>query len=409
MTIFSYVALKNNRDVVKGKVEANDLRSAREAIRKLGFVPTKVYEEKSKPVIDEKAVRKEFDVAKMKKLGLGDKINFTSTLQILAQSGIPIIESLMFIENDAAKLKVRLDAKELRRQIMAGSTFADTIARYPQQFGQIYVGLCKAGEDSGELEKTLARLLELLTKEEAVRGKVIGTLMYPAFVIILAIIIVLVMLMFVFPVFKEMFDNMGRELPWITQTLMDIGVFLKTYWFFVPLIIGSIVGGVAFLFRWEPSKKKIDEWVLKIPLLSDLIQFANFSNFVSVLQVCYDAGVPIIECLYLSNLTLTNHTLKERIETATTKVQQGQHLSVALRTTRVMPRMILFMIATGEQSGRLGEMLYQATIFIDKKLDTIIDTMTKMIEPIMLLVIGSIVLTLALALYMPLFASYMMD
>ncbi len=409
MTIYSYVALKNNRDVVKGKVEANDLRSAREAIRQLGFMPTKVYEEKSKPQVDEKAVRKEFDVAKMKTLGLGDKINFTSTLQILAQSGIPIIESLMFIENDAAKLKVRLVAKELRRQIMAGSTFADTIARYPHQFGQIYVGLCKAGEDSGELEKTLARLLELLTKEEAVRGKVIGTLMYPAFVIILAIIIVLIMLMFVFPVFKEMFDNMGRELPWITQTLMDIGVFLKTYWFFVPLIIGSIVGLIAFLFRWEPSKKKIDEWVLKIPLLSDLIQFSNFSNFVSVLQVCYDAGVPIIECLYLSNLTLTNHTLKDRIETATTKVQQGQHLSVALRTTRVMPRMILFMIATGEQSGRLGEMLYQATVFIDKKLDTIIDTMTKMIEPIMLLVIGSIVLTLALALYLPLFASYMMD
>ena len=400
MTIFGYVALKNNRDIVKGKVEANDLRSAREAIRQLGFIPTKVFEEKSKPVIDEKAVRK--------KLGLGDKINFTSTLQILAQSGIPIIESLMFIENDAAKLKVRLVAKELRRQIMAGSTFADTIARYPQQFGQIYVGLCKAGEDSGELEKTLARLLELLTKEEAVRGKVIGTLMYPAFVIILAIIIVLVMLMFVFPVFKEMFDNMGRELPWITQTLMDIGIFLRTYWFFVPLIIGSIIGFISFVFRWEPSKKKIDDWVLKIPLLSDLIQFANFANFVSVLQVCYDAGVPIIECLYLSNLTLTNHTLKDRIEVATTKVQQGQHLSVALRTTRVMPRMILFMVATGEQSGRLGEMLYQATVFIDKKLDVIIDTMTKMIEPIMLLVIGSIVLTLALALYMPLFASYMM-
>ena len=409
MAIFSYVALKNNRDVVKGKVEAADLRSAREAVRQLGFMPTKVTEEKTRQTVDEKAVRKEFDVTKMKKLGLADKINFTSTLQILAQSGISIIESLMFIENDAAKLKVRLVAKELRRQIMAGSTFADTIARYPQQFGQIYVGLCKAGEDSGELEKTLARLLELLTKEEAVRGKVIGTLMYPAFVILLAIVIVLVMLMFVFPVFKEMFDNMGRELPWITQTLMDIGVFLKTYWFFVPLIIGSIVGLTTFLFRWEPSKRKIDEWVLKIPLLSDLMQFSNFSNFISVLQVCYDAGVPIIECLYLSNLTLTNFTLKERIEVATTKVQQGQHLSVALRTTRVMPRMILFMIATGEQSGRLGEMLYQATVFIDKKLDTIIDTMTKMIEPIMLLVIGSIVLVLALALYMPLFASYMMD
>ena len=125
------------------------------------------------------------------------------------------------------------------------------------------------------------------------------------------------------------------------------------------------------------------------------------------MQVAYDAGVPILECLYLSNLTLTNHTLETRVEEATTKVQQGQHLSAALRSTRTMPKMILFMIATGEQSGRLGDMLGQATSYIDKQLDTIIDVMTKMIEPIMLIVIGSIVLVLAAALYLPLFASYM--
>ena len=148
---------------------------------------------------------------------------------------------------------------------------------------------------------------------------------------------------------------------------------------------------------------------MKVPLLSDLVQYSNFANFVAVMQVAYDAGVPIIECLYLANVTLTNHTLKTKIETATQKVQQGQHLSIALRSTGVMPKMILFMIATGEQSGRLGDMLLQATSFIDKKLDGIIDTMTKMIEPIMLIVIGSIVLTLALALYMPLFSSYMSD
>ena len=127
------------------------------------------------------------------------------------------------------------------------------------------------------------------------------------------------------------------------------------------------------------------------------------------MQVAYDAGVPIVECLYLSNLTLTNYTLKEKIEAATSMVQQGQHLSVALRTTGSIPKMILFMIATGEQSGRLGEMLLQAVHYIDKKLDDIIDTMTKMIEPLMLIVIGSIVLTLALALYLPLFGSYMSD
>lgn len=408
MTIYNYIALKNNKDIVKGKVNAEDLREARESIRSLGFIPTKVYEEKTKSEEDDEK-KTEVKGGKIKKLGLQDRMDFTSTLQILAQSGIPIIESLMFIENDAAKLKVRLVAKELRRQIMAGATFADTVAKYPDQFGQIYIGLVKAGEDSGELEKTLQRLLELLGKEAAIRGKVIGTLMYPMFVIVLAVIIVLVMLMFVFPVFKEMFDGMGKDLPWITATLMSAGIFLKTYWFFVPIILGSIAGFFTFIMRWQPSKRKIDEFVLKVPLLCDLIQYSNFANFVAVMQVAYDAGVPIIECLYLANVTLTNYTLKTKIETATLKVQQGQHLSIALRSTRVMPKMILFMIATGEQSGRLGDMLLQATNFIDKKLDGIIDTMTKMIEPIMLIVIGSIVLTLALALYLPLFSSYMSD
>ena len=405
MAIYSYTALKNNKDIVKGKVEAEDLRDARAQVMKLGFIPTNVYEEN---VGKDKAKDAAAQVqgGQMKTMGLADKMEFTSTLQILAQSGIPMIESLMFIENDAAKLKIRLVAKELRRQIMAGATFADTIAKYPNQFGQVYIGLCKAGEDSGELEKTLERLLELLTKQANIRGKVIGTLMYPMFVIVLAVIIVLVMLMFVFPVFKDMFDGMGKELPWITATLMDAGLFLKQYWYLVPLILGGAVFSIVYLFKWEPSKRRIDKFVLEVPLLTDLIQFSNFANFIAVMQVAYDAGVPIVECLYLSNLTLTNFTLKEKIESATGMVQQGQHLSVALRTTGVMPKMILFMIATGEQSGRLGEMLLQATKYIDKKLDDIIDTMTKMIEPLMLIVIGSIVLTLALALYLPLFGSY---
>ena len=407
MTIYNYTALKNNKEIVKGKIEASTPREARDNIRKLGFIPTKVEEERSKIQQDAKDAAKNIKKGKVSKLGLQEKIDFTSTLQILAQSGIPIIESLLFIENDAAKLKIRLVAQELRRQIMNGATFADTIARYPEQFGQIYIGLCKAGEDSGELEKTLERLLELLNKQAAIKSKVIGTLMYPIFVIVLAVIIVLIMLMFVFPVFKEMFDTMGKELPWITAKLMDIGLFLKTYWYLVPLILGSVTAFIMLLFKWQPSKRKIDEYILKIPVLSDLIQFANFSNFIAVLQVAYDAGVPIIECLYLSNLTLTNYILKTRIDTATGKVQQGQHLSSALRSTRVMPKMILFMIATGEQSGRLGDMLLQATNFIDKKLDNIIDIMTKMIEPIMLIVIGGIVLILALALYLPLFGSYL--
>jgi len=400
MTIYNYVALKNNKNIVKGKIEAASLREARQNIRKLGILPTKIYEETAENKVEAK---------KVQKIGLQDKIDFTSTFQILAQSGIPVIEALVFIENDAAKLKIRLLAKEIRRQIMAGSTFADTIAKYPKVFGQIYIGLVKAGEDSGELEKTLERLLELLKKQSAIKAKVIGTLMYPTFVILLAMFIVTVMLVFVFPAFKDMFANQGKSLPWITAVLMSLGEFLKAYWILIPIIFGTVIFGTMFLLSWEKSKRVIDKYVLKIPLISGLIEFSDFANFISVMQVAYEAGVPIVDCLYLSNLTLTNYTLRDKISTATGKVQQGQHLSMALKSTQVMPQMILFMIATGEQSGRLGDMLLQGVLYIDKRLEVIIDTITRMIEPIMLLVIGSIVLVLALALYLPLFQSYVQN
>ncbi len=407
MTIYLYTALKQDgsNELVKGKVEATDVRSARQAVRDLGLLATNIVEEDAVVTTTKKASVKK--AGKMPKLGLAEQIDFTSTMQILSAAGIPIIESLMFIETDSAKLRIRQVASELRRQIMNGGTFAGTVAKYPEQFGQVYIGLVKAGEDSGELEKTLDRLLELLNKQAAIRSKVTGTLMYPVFVILLAGFIIIVMLVFVFPVFKDMFDSMGMQLPWITRTLMSAGLFMKKNWLGIPLVIAAISFFISFLFKWKPSRWKIDALALKIPVISDLLQYSNFANFISVMQVAYDAGVPILECLTLSNLTLTNHTLETRVVEATAKVRQGQHLSAALRSTRTMPKMILFMIATGEQSGRLGDMLGQAVSYIDKQLDGIIDVMTKMIEPIMLVVIGSIVLVLAAALYLPLFASYM--
>ena len=303
MTIYNYVALQNGKDVVKGKVEAHDLREARENIRKLGFIPTKVYEEKSKADEIKENLTK-VPKGKVSNLSLQEKIDFTSTLQILAQSGIPIIESLMFIETDAAKLKVRLVARELRRQIMQGATFADTVAKYPDQFGQVYIGLVKAGEDSGELEKTLMRLLELLTKQANIKSKVIGTLMYPAFVIVLACVIMLVMLLFVFPAFKEMFAQQEKQLPLITSIMINAGDYLKTYWYTIPIFIVAFIVFCYIVVNWKPARELLDKFILKIPLLNNMIMYSNYSNFMSVLSVSYEAGIPIVDCLFLANLTI---------------------------------------------------------------------------------------------------------
>ena len=394
MPIYNYEALKNGKEVVKGEVTASDLKDARDIIRKMGLVPTK---------INETSTNKSKQLGSVRSMSLTEKIDFISTLQILIQSGVPAVESLMFMEQEAAKKNIRAISKMLKVQIMAGCSLADTLARFPQIFGYIFIGLVKAGEEAGELEKTLGRIRDLLTKQDNIKGKVIGTLMYPMFVIILASLIVIVMLVFVFPAFKEMFAQQEKPLPWITATMISAGDFLREFWYTIPLFIIAFAMFWYIIVNWEPARKVLDKILLKIPFLNSLILFSNFSNFLSVLNVSYEAGIPIVDCLHLGVVTLTNSVMRNKMSKAIIKVQQGMQVSQAFKTTGIVPKMLLFMIAT----GRLGDMLEKSVNYLDRTLDGVIDTMTKMIEPIMLIVIGSIVLVMALSLYLPLFQSYM--
>ena len=400
MTIYNYKALKDNNEVVGGKIEADDIKTARENIRKLGLIPTKVFEESEKVAAAK---------VKLSPLSLQELIDFTSTFQTLIQTGVPLIEGLVFLEKDAVSSRIRLLAREIRKQVIAGATFADTVAMYKEIFGNIYVGLSRAGEDSGEMEKTMGRLVDLLKKQAAIKSKVIGTLIYPCFVILLAIVVVTVMIMFVFPAFRDMFETAGADLPIFTKICIQLGDFMKANWAVVIIVFVAIIASIVTAFKNEVSRKIIDELLLRVALIGDMLKYANFSNFITVMYVAYEAGIPIVDCLYLGNLTLDNWTLRNAISDSITKVQQGTHLSVALRSTKVLPSMVLFMIATGEQTGRMGEMLHQSVLYLDKELDKIIDALTRMIEPLMLLLIGGIVLFLALALYLPLFQSYQIN
>ena len=410
MAIFYYKAVKeenNEKKIVNGKIKATNAREARQEIKNLGFIPLNVYEE-SKAGGKNVDSKKNQHVPKIRSLSTNDKINFTSTFKLLMQSGVPVIESLVFLENEADSQKLKDAANVIKTQILAGSTYSETIARYPDIFGHVYIGLTKAGEDSGEMEKTLSRLVELLEKQEAIKSRVVGALIYPVFVICLAIAALMIMLMFVFPAFKDMFMNLGDKLPIYTKICLQLGEFLKAYWVIIPISIVSIVGGVYYALKHEATKNKIDEILLQIPILKDLIIAANLSNFFAVMQVAFDAGIPVIDCLYLGNITITNSLLNREMKKASRKIQTGQRLSVALKNITLIPKMMVFLLAIGEQSGRLGDMLKQNVVYIDAKLDKVIDTVTKMIEPIMLIMIGSMVLFLALSLYLPIFKSYEM-
>lgn len=404
MAVYNYIALQNGKNVINGQIEADSHRDARAKLREKGLIATKIYTDTEK----EEVVTSRITTTKLKKLSLKDKIDFTSIFHTLNVSGVAVIETLVFIENDASSKNVRAVAHELRKMIVAGSTFADAIARHGNIFDNIYIGLSKAGEDSGEMDKTLERLIMLLKKQDAIRSKVVGALLYPCFVIVLAMIILLVMLMFVFPEFQKMFQSLGKELPATTQFCINAGLFLRKYWIG---LIGGVVGVILFI-KYASNTKSIvrffDNMFLKIPIIDEMIKFANLANFIAVMFVAYEAGIPIVDCLYLSNLTIGNSVLREATSKATVSVQQGQSLSSAMRATGAFPKMLVFMIAAGEQSGRLGEMLNYSSKYIDGELDKVIDTLTKMIEPLMLIVIGALVLFMALSLYLPLFQSYQM-
>jgi len=404
MAIYSYTAIKDNKVSVTGKIEARDVAEARRKIRAMNLLPTSITDSDANEI-------KKFDLStigggKITALSLKDKIDFTSTLEMLTSTGIPIIEALLFIEQNSDSAKIRRMTHGFRKEIIGGTTLGETLEKHRDIFGRVYIGLVKAGEDSGELDKTLTRMLELLKKQDAVKGKVIGALIYPSVVVFLAIVAVLIMLIFVFPAFEEMFNNLGRELPAITQACMDAGVFMKEYWAvcIAAVVITIIIGNWGYK---QPSiRHRIDELVLHIPLLSKMLKYSNFSNFIAVLQVSYEAGIPIVDCLFLANLTMDNHKLKMTIMEAATKVQQGMHLSTALKNANQVPTMMTFMIATGEQSGRLGDSLYHCVNYIDKELDATIDNFTKLIEPMLMVGIGILVGVLGLALYLPLFQAY---
>ena len=398
MARYEYLARKWNGEEVKGTVDVKSIAEARVKVKNMGYKLVSLKELSRSNATPKSST--------LQSLSLKEKIDFTQTFLTLNKAGLPIIESLIFIEKDAASRQVRLLAQEIKKQIIAGYTLSDTISKYPNLFGQVYIGLAKAGEDSGEIDKTFERLIDLLKKQGDIKGKVISALTYPAFVVLLAIAVVLVMLMFVFPAFKDMFDQQGKALPAVTQFCIDAGEFLKDKWMCIPLGIIGIVCSSIYLLKWEPSRRRFDDFILKVPLISDLVKAAAFSNFLTVLQIAYDAGIPIIECLYLSRTTLSNYVMQEAIKISIKKMQAGAHLSESLKAANLFPKMILFMISTGEQSGRLGDLMSQSVKQIDQELDAIIDTLGKLIEPILLIFIGFIVCFLALSLYLPLFQSY---
>jgi len=412
MAFFDYEALKDGKERIRGKLEAASEREARELLRKQSLLPIRINEvgvakvavkAKDRPKVNNKKTKKRRNVSK---LSMREKIDFTNIMYTFSKSGISMVESLYFIETNAESENIRNLSIEIRRLVLGGTSFCDAIAKFPRIFDDIYVGLVRAGEESGELEETLKRLSYLLEKQDNLRSKIISTLSYPTFVIFLAMVVTILFLTFVFPEFKGMYDQMGTELPIITQIFMSTGLFLKRNWFLIPIFITSFVGFIYFIFTWDVTKRLIDRLCLNVPVFQKFVRYTSIANFLVVMKVSFEAGITMVDSIMFALFTVKNIVIRESLRKVTVEVQYGKSFSAALKQSNVMPGIVMCMISTGEETGSLSEMLNQANEYVDSEIDKIIDILSKLFEPFLFVIIGVVVLTLGLSLYMPLFQTY---
>jgi len=408
MPAYQYDALKiNSKTRQNGIINAPNEREAREMLRDQNLIPTQIT-----PVSTgggERAGKKiGFFAALIQSImgvGTKDLITFTRNVGIMIRAGIPVTEALLYFENYCTNPKFKKTIASVRQDIMTGYAFNQALAKHKDIFGDVYVNVTKAGERSGELDQTMGRLTELLTRSERLKMKVLSASMYPIIVVCILALVLIIMFVLVLPTFAKLYKDMNIKLPVITQIMLGISHVFRDYWFIAfPLMAVSIVMGIKF-FKGD-GKPLLDNALMKVPVLNDLIQHTQSSHFVSTLFVAFGAGLPITDALYLASETVTHTQMRAAFKQVNVQIQTGQRLATALSKVGYVPDIVMLMVSTGEESGDLEKMLETAYDYLEEEINHRVEVLTSMLEPVMLVVIGAVVGAVALSIYLPLFSIY---
>ena len=382
MTLYKYVALKNNKELFESVIEAEDERSAREMIRNSGYIPVKVYlDDDEKPLLKQAKTEKVY-------LSLKEKRLFTTSLQSMISSGIPVVEAFAIMESNLGKSKLRRIAGDIKEKIINGYTFTQALESYENTFGEVYVKLCRAGEMSGELDIVLDRLSQLLQKQALITDKIISASVYPVIIVIMLFGLLGLFGAKVFPALLGAANMNGIEVPVETSMLVSLITFLQNYWWLIIIFVCGIGYGVVKFIQLSPVKLRIDSCLLGIPVVGDFVQYKALANFTAVLQVAYDSGVPITESVTMAKDSIENEELRKRCEILEDMIYKGKSLSEAAASSGIMPPDFLAMIVVGEKSGTLGQMLKELSDNIDKKVFAVVNNLSTLVGPAFLIILG---------------------
>jgi len=395
MARYRYSAKSEPTKIIRGDIEADSAQDAIQKLTKLGFFPISVQTEE---VSLENKGFWPFARASNKEIVL-----FTAQLSTLVGSGINILKSLNIVIGQIPNKYLKAVLHDVTDRVKDGEAFSESLSTHPEVFSSLYTSMVRTGEASGKIEEALSRLSDYLEKEEEFKENLLQAMIYPAFIFGVSVLTILVLLGFVIPRLVSMFSDMGQILPLPTKILIAVSAALRTYWWFLPILI------FMFVFIWQRMKQNphgrlmLDNFKLKAPFLGNIILKAEIGRFMRTLSLVVSGGMPITPALEVGASTLENRILRKVAEDFKETISKGAMLSEALRNSKLFPEFTINIVSIGEETGSLEKSFLRIAQDYEKEVDRALKNIARMIEPVIILVMGLIVCFIVLSMLLPIF------
>jgi type IV pilus assembly protein PilC len=338
-----------------------------------------------------------------KKVSTKDLAVFTRQFATMINAGLPLVQCLDILAKQTEKEYFRGIIAQIMHDVESGSTLAEALGKHKRVFDDLFANMVESGEAGGILDDILLRLATYIEKAEALKRKVKSAMMYPAVVMVVALGATTFMLLFIIPTFAKMFSDFGGQLPTPTRVVLMLSDLLRGYWWAIGGVLGGLIFGFRQFYRNEKGKRVLDRIQLRVPILGEVVRKASVARFTRTLGTLIKSGVPILTGLEITARTAGNTVISDSVLKTKESIKEGETLAAPLRESDVFPAMVVQMIAVGEETGALDEMLRKIADFYDDEVDTAVDTLTSVIEPVMIVVMGLLVGGMVVAMYLPMF------
>jgi general secretion pathway protein F len=402
MAVYEYKGLDSAGKETAGLVDADSAKGARNKLRRQGVFVTDVHEQKGGKATRGKGLNFEVDLSKVfQRVGAEDIATMTGQLSTLIGAGIPMVEALSALIEQVENPALKTILVGVREDVNQGSSLAASLRKNIKIFGDLYVNMVAAGEQSGALDIVLKRLMNYTEAQVRLRGKVQSALMYPLLMGTVATLIIIGLFVGVIPKIRRIFESFGEALPMITRVILAISDGIQNYWWAMLVGMIAIVYGVFRWVRTPEGRRKWHNYQLTLPLIGKVNRLVAVSRFCRTLSTLLDSGVPILTAVAIVQTVVENDVLAEAIGNAGKNIREGQSIAGPLKESGQFPPMVIHMIAIGEKTGELEPMLSKVADAYDQQVENILSAFTSLLEPILIVVLGGIVATVAVAIMLP--------